>query len=74
LQQQPCSRGSVQVRSPDPCDTSGIRPNSLSDPENLRAADVSVLPTISASDGNAAAILVGEEAAEFILNDPMIAA
>ena len=35
----------------------------------LRVADASVMPSIPASNTNAAAILAGERAAEFILED-----
>ena len=148
VQQQPASRGSVHIRSPDPFEAPALRPAYFSDPEDLRVtlrgirlarhvarqpalarcivrevrpgpqvesdealeeyvrstifgsyhqvgtcrmgtdadsvadprlrvrgveglriADASVLPTIPASNTNAAAILVGEKAAEFMLND-----
>ena len=35
----------------------------------LRVADASIMPTIPASNTNAASILVGEKAAEFMLTE-----
>jgi len=37
---------------------------------NLRIADISVLPTIVSSNTNAAAMMIGERLADFLINKP----
>ena len=39
--------------------------------EGLRVADASVMPTIASTNTNAISIVIGERAADFILNGPM---